>query len=51
MFSIFLIELGNYIIISPLRVANGSVCFFPHSLKLNSYNQGGRRQGKGYIHL
>ena len=46
MFSIFLIELGDYIIISPLRAANG--IFFPLSeTKLLQ----SRRQGKGYIHL
>ena len=45
MFSIFLIEFGDYIIISPLRETNSTIFFFPLS-ELNFYNQTGRRQGK-----
>lgn len=45
MFSIFLIEFGDYTIISPLRKTNGTIFFSPLS-ELNSYNQTGRRQGK-----
>lgn len=46
MFSIFLIEFGDYMIISPLKKTNGTLFFFFPLSERNSYNQTGKMQGK-----